>query len=93
MIASAAVKDREAPPQRFLDYLPIIDRESGDDRNFVRKAVSWALRQIGKRDAELHEPALELARKLAETPETRWVGKDALRELDGAKVRERLGLG
>jgi 3-methyladenine DNA glycosylase AlkD len=93
MIASAAVKDRGAPDQRFLDYLPLIDREAGDDRNFVRKAVSWALRQVGKRDAELHGPALEVARKLAEAPETRWVGGDALRELDGAKVRERLGLG
>jgi 3-methyladenine DNA glycosylase AlkD len=93
MIAGAAVKDREAPPQRFLDYLPLIDREAVDGRNFVRKAVSWALRQIGKRDAELHARAIELARKLAETPETRWVGRDALRELDGEKVRERLGLG
>jgi 3-methyladenine DNA glycosylase AlkD len=93
MIASAAVKDREAPPQRFLDYLPLIDREAVDGRNFVRKGVSWALRQIGKRDAELHARAIELARKLAETPETRWVGRDALRELDGEKVREKLGLG
>jgi 3-methyladenine DNA glycosylase AlkD len=92
MIASTAVKDRGAPAQRFIGYLPIIDREAEDDRNLVRKAVSWALRQIGKRDPGLHGPALDLARRLAERPETRWVGRDALRELDGAEVRARLGL-
>jgi 3-methyladenine DNA glycosylase AlkD len=95
MIAAAAVKDRTAPSDRFLDYLPIIERGAGDDRNFVRKAASWALRQIGKRDRELHVAAVAQARSLAERPErsARWVGRDALREFDGDRVRSRLGLG
>jgi 3-methyladenine DNA glycosylase AlkD len=92
MIASAAVKDRAAPPQRFLDYIPLIERDAGDERNFVRKAVSWALRQIGKRDRELHGVAVATAQSLADRPQTRWVGRDALRELEGERVRERLGL-
>jgi 3-methyladenine DNA glycosylase AlkD len=95
LMASAAVKDRDASARRFLGYLSIIDREAADERNFVKKAVSWALRQIGKREPRLHRAALAVARKLAERPEraARWVGRDALRELDGEAVRRRLGTG
>ena len=92
LMASAAIKDRGASGRRFLGYLSIIDREAADERNFVKKAVSWALRQIGKREPRLHRAALATARKLADRPEraARWVGRDALWELDGEAVRRRL---
>jgi 3-methyladenine DNA glycosylase AlkD len=61
----------------------LIEQASTDDRNFVKKSVSWALRGIGKRNASLSRAAVELARRLAASPEpaARWVGKDALRDL------------
>jgi 3-methyladenine DNA glycosylase AlkD len=95
LMASSAVKDRDASGRRFLDYLPIIEREAADERNFVKKAVSWALRQIGKRETRLYRAALAIARELAERPESaaRWVGRDAIRELDGEAVRRKLGMG
>lgn len=95
LIASTAVQDRDASGRRFLDYLLIIEREAADERNFVKKAVSWALRQIGKREPHLHRAALATARKLAERPEraARWVGRDAIRQLDGEAVRRKLGRG
>lgn len=93
-MAWRAVHDKEAADTAFLDYLPMIRRAAGDNRNFVRKAVNWALRQIGKRSAELHRPALDLARELATAPETapRWIGRNATLELESAKVLSRLGL-
>jgi 3-methyladenine DNA glycosylase AlkD len=95
LMASAAVKDRDDSSRRFLDYLPIIEREAADERNFVRKAVSWALRQIGKRDPRLHRAALASARRLADRPEgaARWVGRDAIRELEGEAVRRKVWIG
>ncbi|TGU54224.1 DNA alkylation repair protein, partial [Mesorhizobium sp. M2D.F.Ca.ET.148.01.1.1] len=76
----------------FLPYLPLIECYAGDERNFVRKAVNWALRQIGKRSMGLHAPALALARKLATSLDktARWIGKDAAKELSDAKTLERL---
>jgi hypothetical protein len=64
-------------------FLDLIEKYATDERNFVKKAVNWALRQIGKRSAALHPPALELARNLAAADDrtARWIGKDAVREL------------
>jgi len=92
LIAWRSVHDKKQSDDTFLTYLPIIDRESGDSRNFVKKAVNWALRQIGKRSNRLHEPALALARKLAHSQDLtrRWIGKNAVAELDSAMVRARL---
>jgi 3-methyladenine DNA glycosylase AlkD len=83
LIASVALHDKEASDKPFLDSLPIIERAATDDRNFVKKAVSWALRGIGKRNPVLHAAAVGLARRLAAAPDTaaRWIGKDALRDL------------
>lgn len=94
LIAWMAVHLKKPPDSDFLSYLPIIEREAHDPRNFVKKAVNWALRQIGKRSAELHAPALALAQKLAASsdPAQRWTGKDAAKELDSEKMRQRLGL-
>jgi 3-methyladenine DNA glycosylase AlkD len=93
-IAWRAVHDKKAQNDDFLAYFPLVRSVSADNRNFVRKAVSWALRQIGKRAAELHGPALALAGELAQSSDAaaRWIGKDVVRELDTAKMRERLGI-
>ncbi len=92
LMATLAVHDKREPDATFAGFLPIIEREATDPRNFVKKAVNWALRQIGKRNLALHEPAVALARKLAgsEDRAARWVGRDALRELTGEAVRGRL---
>ena len=74
---------KSAPDSAFERFLPVIEREAPDGRNYVKKAVSWALRHIGKRRAGLFKQALALARRLAESdePAARWVGKDALKDL------------
>jgi 3-methyladenine DNA glycosylase AlkD len=92
LMASAAVKDRDAPDQRFLRYLEAIEREATDPRNFVRKAVNWALRQIGKRNRRLHGAALDAARRIGrmEDRTARWVAADALRELTDPRTIGRL---
>ncbi|MBP2445485.1 DNA alkylation repair protein [Rhizobium leguminosarum] len=92
MIAGAAVHRKMEPDVAILAWLPLIEAHSGDPRNFVRKAVNWALRSIGKRNLTCHAPALALARALAESSDktTRWIGKDAVRELAGEKLLARL---
>ena len=91
-LAGLAVHNRTAADRQFLSFLPVIERAAADDRNFVKKAVNWSLRQIGKRNPALNRAALVVARRLAlsPTPAARWVGKDALRELSGAAVQARL---
>jgi len=83
LIAGLAINAKKAPDEQFLNYLPLIERYAHDNRNFVRKAVNWALRQIGKKNATLLPPALQLAEKLATSPDktAAWIGKDAVKEL------------
>ncbi|WSH63058.1 DNA alkylation repair protein [Rhizobium ruizarguesonis] len=92
MIAGGAVHRKKELDATILAWLPLIKAHSGDPRNFVRKAVNWALRNIGKRNLACHAPALALARALAESPDktARWIGKDAVRELAGEKLLARL---
>ena len=92
MIAGAAVHRKQEPDDTFVGYLPLIEAHSADPRNFVRKAVNWALRNIGKRNRTCHAPALALAEKLAGSPDktARWIGKDAAKELSGEKLLARL---
>lgn len=92
MLAWSTVHLKKEPDATFIAYLPLIERHASDPRNFVKKAVNWALRQIGKRSMSLHAPALALAKKLAASPDktARWIGKDAVRELTDAKQLERL---
>jgi 3-methyladenine DNA glycosylase AlkD len=92
LMASLALHDKAAPDARFRSMLPIIERAARDERNFVKKAVSWALRGIGNRSRALNAAALALARRLAasKTPSCRWVGKDAERDLTTAATRARL---
>lgn len=92
MMAWGAVHLKRQPDSLMVSWLPLIEKHARDERNFVRKAVNWALRQIGKRSLELHDPALKLARNLAaDTDKTaRWIGKDAVRELTSQKTLDRL---
>jgi 3-methyladenine DNA glycosylase AlkD len=92
MIARRAVWAKEAPDREFLRYLPLIRRASVDPRNEVKKGVSWALRQIGKRDRTLHAAATEEAERilLLNAPSARWIARDVLRELGSEKTRSRL---
>jgi 3-methyladenine DNA glycosylase AlkD len=85
-IAGYTVAAKKAPDAEFTPFLALIEEYATDERNYVRKAVSWALRQIGKRSPSLHRPALALAEKLAasDNKTARWVGKDAMRELTDA---------
>jgi 3-methyladenine DNA glycosylase AlkD len=88
MIARRAVWAKDAPDREFLGYLPLIRRAATDPRNEVKKGVSWALRQIGKRNATLLEAAIAEAERLVEldAAPARWIGRDALRELRSAEV-------
>ena len=84
LMATLALKRKTEPHQTFLDFLPLIAQAADDDRNFVKKAVNWALRQIGKRASETCLAAtLDLAEELTtrDSPSARWIGRDALREL------------
>jgi 3-methyladenine DNA glycosylase AlkD len=93
LMAWSAVHDKAADDQVFLEFLPVIAREAADDRNFVKKAVNWSLRQIGKRNLRLHRAAVATARRLAKRNDcraARWIGTDALRELTAEAVLIRL---
>ena len=92
MIAGAAVHRKKEADATFIRYLPLIEAHSTDPRNFVRKAVNWALRNIGKRKRTCHGPALRLAEQLAAVNDktARWIGKDAVKELSSEKVLARL---
>ena len=92
LMASAAVHRKDRPDRDFHAFLPRIRAEATDDRNYVKKAVSWALRQIGKRSAGLHAKALATAHRIEaiDAPSARWIARDVLRELESTAVRQRL---
>lgn len=92
MMAVLAWHDKDAKDGSFLKFLPIIVKGATDERNFVKKAVNWALRQIGKRNRVLNMKAIETSKKiqLIDSKSARWIASDALRELTGAAVQKRL---
>jgi 3-methyladenine DNA glycosylase AlkD len=92
IMAWAAVHLKKEPDATYRGWLSLIERHAVDGRNFVKKAVNWALRQIGKRSLALRAPALELAERLAASNDktARWIGKDAVKELADARTLERL---
>jgi 3-methyladenine DNA glycosylase AlkD len=92
LIAGLAVHDREAADDRFVACFPLIRDAATDERNFVKKAVNWALRQIGKRNLALNRAAITEARALQklDSRAARWIAADALRELQGDAVQARL---
>jgi 3-methyladenine DNA glycosylase AlkD len=83
LLASVALHDKKAPTEPFLESLTFIERAAPDERNFVKKGVSWALRSVGRRNAALHDASVALSRRLVDSPDAaaRWVGRDALKEL------------
>lgn len=92
LMAGLSVHDKKAADKEFERFLLVIRRESTDERNFVKKAVNWALRNIGKRNLALNKKAIEMAREIQkiDSKSARWIASDALRELQSAKVQERL---
>jgi 3-methyladenine DNA glycosylase AlkD len=92
LLASLALHDKRAGDAPFLRGLRLIERAAPDERNFVKKAVSWALRSTGRRNAALNAAAVSVAKRLGAStkPGARWVGKDALRELTSPAVKNRL---
>ncbi|MEP7149211.1 MAG: DNA alkylation repair protein [Acidobacteriota bacterium] len=92
LMAYLAVHDKKAHDDQLAVFLPVIERHSDDERNFVKKAVNWALRQIGKRSLKLNKLAIESAEriKLQNTKSAKWIASDALRELTSEKVIARL---
>lgn len=94
MMAYIAVHHKKANDDIFIPFFDRIEDEAYDDRNFVKKAVNWALRQMGKRSKVLHPQAMAVARQISQQPyrSAKWIAKDALRELENEKIKARLGL-
>lgn len=92
LMAALSVHDKHAADSKFEKFLPIIERHATDERNFVKKAVNWALRQIGKRNVHLNKKAIDIAERIGKTESkaARWIAKDALKELRSDKVRKKL---
>lgn len=92
LMAELAVHDKQAPNETFMRFLPLISTGASDERNFVKKAVNWALRQIGKRNVALNRAAVQTAEGIGESDSkaARRVASDALRELTGTSVQKRL---
>ena len=92
LIACLAWHDKKASDDRFIEVLPVIIRGATDERNFVKKAVSWALRNIGKRNLNLNKAAIDTAKEIKrlDSKAARWVASDTLRELESEAIRSRL---
>jgi 3-methyladenine DNA glycosylase AlkD len=92
LIAELAAHDKKASDEKMAQFFPVITREAADGRNFVKKAVNWALRNIGKRNLNLNRQAIETARQIQQIDDrtSRWIAADALRELSAEKLQSRL---
>lgn len=92
LMAALAVHDKKAGDEVFIGILPLIKREAADERNYVKKAVNWALRQIGKRNLNLNQAAMGVAKEIQtiDSKSARWIASDALRELSSDAVQKRL---
>jgi 3-methyladenine DNA glycosylase AlkD len=92
LMAALAVHDKKATDRKFIKFLKIIERQSDDERNYVKKSVNWALRQIGKRNIRLNKAAITTANQIRRrnSKASHWIAADALRELLGPKVQKRL---
>jgi len=90
MMAELAVHDKQAHDEAFMQFFPLIKHYADDKRNFVKKAVNWALRQIGKRNSHLHALALECAYEIQhmDSKTAQWVAKDALKELRAKEIKD-----
>jgi 3-methyladenine DNA glycosylase AlkD len=84
--------DKQAPDEDFVQFLQVIKQGATDERNFVKKAVNWALRNIGKRNSRLNAVAIKTAKEIQrlDSKAAKWIATDAIRELEGEGVRKRL---
>ncbi|MGQ9584567.1 MAG: DNA alkylation repair protein [Anaerolineae bacterium] len=91
LMACLAVSDKKAADEQFAAFFPLMLREAHDGRNYVKKAVNWALRQIGKRNPRLNQQAIKMARQMQQrdSPSAPWIAADALRELTSDAVQKR----
>ena len=94
LMAEMAVHDKKASDTMFLEFLPVIIREASDERNFVKKAVNWSLRQIGKRNSVLNIAAIKTCAKIRDldSKSAKWIAADALRELTSLPVKKKLAV-
>ena len=92
LLASVALHDKKAPDAPFTASLRLIRKAASDERNFVKKGVSWALRSVGHRNRLLHAEALTLAEELARSPNSteRWIGKDVIRDITRPAILRRV---
>ena len=92
LMAVLAWKDKNSSDAKFKKFFPLIKKESTNERNFVKKSVNWALRQIGKRNAVLNESTIKTAKEILKinSKSVRWIASDAIKELESAAVRKRL---
>ena len=92
LIACLAWHDKKASDEKFIELFPVIIRESTDERNFIKKAVNWALRNIGKRNLNLNKAAINTAKEIQrlDSKAARWIASDAIRELESAGIQSRL---
>jgi len=92
LMARLAVSDKKADNDKFEEFFPIIKKEATDDRNYVKKAVNWALRQIGKRSLNLNGKAIKVAKEIQriDSKSAKWIASDTLRELTSEAVQKRL---
>lgn len=92
LMATSAVHRKDWNEKDFLNFFPLIEKHAGDERNFVKKAVNWALRQIGKRNRSLNGKAIEFSEKLLKSgsKSAKWIASDAIKELTNSKIQSRL---
>ena len=92
LIARLALRDKPAGDEQFIQIFSLLKNAASDERNFVKKAVNWALRNIGKRNRRLNRAAVQLAKEIQQldSKSARWIGADAVRELDSRAVQQRL---
>lgn len=92
LMAALAVHDKKMTDKDFIEFFHLIKKASIDERNFVKKSVNWALRQIGKRNKNLNKHAIKLAREIQKinSKSAKWIANDAIRELTSLKIQKKL---
>ena len=92
LIACLAWHNKDAEDEKFISLFPVMKRGATDERNFVRKAVNWALRNVGKRNVNLNRAAIDTAKEISgiDSKSARWIASDAIRELESPSVKKRL---
>ena len=92
LIAGLAVHDKKSSNKKFERFSPLFKKHSIDDRNYVKKAVNWALRNIGKRNLDLNKQMIKLSEEILkiDSNSAKWIARDALRELTSEKIQIRL---